>query len=378
MPRNTDLSRRRFLAGSTLFGATAALGLTGVWRPAHAADVTVGFIYVGPRDDFGYNQRHAEGAAAVKEMDGVKVIEEENVPETNEVQKTMESMIALSGAGLMFPTSFGYYDPHVLEVAPDHPDINFLHSGGLYDDGDPGNVGSYFGYIDQCQYVAGILAAHSTKSKKLGFVAAKPIPQVLRNINSLTLGARSVDPDITTQVVFTGNWAMPNKEAESANNLIDAGADVLSCHVDSPKIVVETAERRGVFTIGYHANQAPLAPKGYLTGAEWNWPSVYPDMVRWHREGRLWEKASHMYRGGLAEGVVTMSPYGAPVSDKAAKAADTAREKLENESMSIYTGPIKDNKGNMVIPAGKSHSKTARWLEKMDWLVEGVKGSASV
>jgi len=378
MSSKIDLSRRRFLLGSTLAGAGAAFGLSGFWQPARADGLRVGFTYVGPRDDFGYNQRHAEGAAAVKAMDGVQVIEQENVPETVEAQKTMKGMIAMDGAGLLFPTSFGYYDPHILEVASAHPEVNFLHAGGLYEEGDPGNVGSYFGYIDQSLYVAGIVAGHTPKVKKLGYVAAKPIPQLLRNINSLTLGARSVDPEMTTQVVFTGNWAKPNKEAEAANNLIDAGADVLVGDVDSPKIVVETAEKRGVYSIGYHANQAPLAPKGYLTGAEWNWPSVYPDMVRWHREGRLWEKASHMYRGGLAEGIVTMSAYGEPVTDKAAKAADAAREKLENEAMRIYSGPMKDNKGNTVIPEGKSYPKTARWLEKMDWLVEGVKGSASV
>src|SRR5262245_36845742 len=150
---------------------------------------TVGFIYVGPKDDYGYNQAHAEGAAALAKLPGIKVREEENVPETVAVQKTMESMINLDGAQLVFPTSFGYFDPHILKMADKFGTTPFFHCGGLYVEGKhPKNVGSYFGYIDEAQYVAGIVAGLTSKTKKLGFIAAKPIPQVLRNINSFTLG----------------------------------------------------------------------------------------------------------------------------------------------------------------------------------------------
>src|SRR4029079_11205827 len=152
-----------------------------------------------------------------------------------------------------------------------YKNVTFLHCGGLYTEGkDPANVGSYFGYIDEAQYVAVIAAGLTSKSGKLGFIAAKPIPQVLRNINSYELGAKSVNPKATSTVIFTCDWAMPVKEAEAANSLIDQGIDVLTMHVDSPKVIVETAEKRGVFVTGYHANQSALAPKGYLTGAERN------------------------------------------------------------------------------------------------------------
>ncbi|MET0283474.1 MAG: BMP family ABC transporter substrate-binding protein, partial [Polyangiales bacterium] len=205
---------------------------------------TVGFVYVGPRDDFGYNQAHAEGA---RSLAGVKLLEEEKVPETIDVQKTIESMINLDGASVVFPTSFGYFDPHILKLAPKYPKVTFLHCGGLYTEGKhPENVGSYFGYIDEVEYLNGIVAAHATKSGKLGFIAAKPIPQVLRNINAFTLGARSVNPKIVTTVVFTGDWSLPVKEADSASSLIDQGVDVLTMHVDSPKVIVQTAEKRGV------------------------------------------------------------------------------------------------------------------------------------
>ena len=244
--------------------------------------LTVGFIYVGPKDDYGYNQAHHEGAMVVAKIPGIKIREEENVPETDAVQKTMESMVSLDGAKVLFPTSFGYFDPHILVEAKKFPEVTFLHCGGLYDaTKHPANVGSYFGYIDEAQYVSGIVAGMTTKTNKLGFIAAKPIPQVLRNINAFTLGALSVNPKATTAVVFTGDWSMPSKEADAANSLADQGVDVLTMHVDSPKIIVEQAEKRGIFVTGYHASQARLAPKGYLTGAEWNWGQVYTQYVQW-------------------------------------------------------------------------------------------------
>ena len=154
-------------------------------------------------------------------------------------------MIRQDGASLIFPTSFGYFSPHVIKVAKKYPKVRFAHCGGLWTKGKhPMNVGSFFGYIEECQYLNGVVAGYMSKSKKLGFVAAKPIPQVLLNINAFTLGAQSVDPSIKTTLIFTGDWAMPVKEAEAANSLIDQGVDVLTCHVDSPKVVVETAEKR--------------------------------------------------------------------------------------------------------------------------------------
>ena len=210
---------------SLLLGAGSAAALAGSSRLTQAkGPITVGFIYVGAKDDYGYNQAHAEGAAAIKSMKGIKVVEEEKVPETLDVQKTMESMMALDGATLLFPTSFGYFDPFMLREAQKHGDVQFRHCGGLWNKAkDPSNAGSYFGYIGQGQFLNGVVAAHATKTKKLGFVAAKPISQVLININSFLLGARSVDPAITVQVIFTGDWSLPVKEAEATNSLIDSG-----------------------------------------------------------------------------------------------------------------------------------------------------------
>ncbi|NEQ49406.1 MAG: BMP family ABC transporter substrate-binding protein [Leptolyngbya sp. SIO3F4] len=343
-----------------------------------AEEIVVGFIYVGPKDDFGYNQAHAEGAAAMAKVSGIKIIEEASVPETTAVLETMRSMIEIDGAKVLFPTSFGYFDPYILELAVEFPDVQFFHAGGLYQDGvHPDNVGSYFGYIDEAQYIAGVVAGHMSKEGKLGFVAAKPIPQVLRNINSFTLGAKSINPAATTQVIFTGDWALPVKEAEATNSMADQGIDVITCHVDSPKVVMETAEKRGIFGSGYHANQGPLAPKGYLTGAEWDWISIYTFLGEQFVAGKtlMAGDIEHILRGGLADKFCKLSPYGPAVTDEAKADADAAKEQILKGELVIYEGELKDNTGKSILSAGEKYEQQNIELEKMDWLIEGVKGS---
>jgi len=391
------LSRRQFvrtLLATSAFGLTAKLG-TGCTpasdssgEPAATGDapaaagggpITIGFIYVGPKDDYGYNQAHAEGAAGmVSKVANVKIVEEANVPETTAVAESMRSMIDIDGAIALFPTSFGYFDPHILKLAEEYPEVQFFHAGGLYQEGvTPKNVGSYFGYIDEAQYIAGIVAGLTSQSGKLGFVAAKPIPQVLRNINSFTLGARSVRPEATTQVVFTGNWAEPVKEAESTNSMADQGIDVVTCHVDSPKAVMETAEKRGIFSVGYHANQSALAPTGYLTGAEWDWVNIYSRYAEEMMAGKSLMDGSipHLVRGGLKEGFCKLSAYGPAVSAEAKTAADEALAQFMDGSMVIYKGEVKDNQGNVVVAAGQELKQQDPILEQMNYLVEGVIGT---
>jgi simple sugar transport system substrate-binding protein len=368
----SDASRRRLLTAGALGGA--GLALPGALRQALAqsAPITVGAIYVGPRDDFGYNQAHAEGVAQLKKMAGVKVVEEENVPETQAVQKSMQGMISQDGAKLLFPTSFGYFDPHMLAVAGKNTGVRFAHCGGLWSQGKhPANTGSFFGYIDEAQYLNGVIAGHMSKSKKLGFVAAKPIPQVLRNINAFTMGARSVDPKITTTVIFTGDWSMAVKEAEATNSLADQGVDVFTMHVDGPKVIVETAAKRGKMVCGYHASQAKLAPQAYLTGAEWNWVTAYTTIIEAARSGK---PHPNFVRGGLKEGFVKSSPYGSMVPEAARKSADAIRARMMAGSFDIFAGELKDNTGKVVIAKGTALKQTDVTLESMNYLVEGVIG----
>ncbi|MEM0979697.1 MAG: BMP family ABC transporter substrate-binding protein [Cyanobacteria bacterium P01_H01_bin.58] len=387
-PRFTRRQVVRGLMATTAFGAVTKFGTACSSEPGDTAatpdggggeELVVGFIYVGPKDDFGYNQAHAEGAAAMAaNVPGIKILEEASVPETAAVAEAMRSMIEIDGAKVLFPTSFGYFDPYILELAAEFPEVQFFHAGGLYQDGvHPENVGSYFGYIDEAQYVAGVIAGHMTQSGSLGFVAAKPIPQVLRNINSFTLGAKSVKPEITTQVIFTGDWALPVKEAEATNSMADQGIDVVTCHVDSPKVVIETAERRGIFSSGYHANQGPLAPEGYLTGAEWDWSSIYTRLGEQFMAGETLMAGDipHILRGGLADKFCKLSPYGEAVTAEAQAAADAATDQLLKGELVIYQGELKDNAGGIILPSGEKYEQQNIELEKMDYLIEGVKGS---
>src|SRR2546422_920039 len=292
------LTRRQVLKGTAAVGALGMLGGLGWLGKAWGAQdkVKMGFIFVGPRDDYGYNQAHYEGKSAVAKLDWVKAVDEEKVPETIEVQKTMESMIKLDGVQVLFPTSFGYFDPHILKVAPQFPNVRFLHCGGLYQEGKhPKNAGSYFGYIDEPEYVAGIVAGGMTKSGKLG-----------------------------------------------------------------------------IYCTGYHVNQSKLAPRGYLTGAEWNWAKLYMDYADMIRKGT---EVPHLIRGGLKEGIVKVSDYNQVVTESVRKQADAAKAKFMSGAMVVYKGPIKDNTGNVVIPAGEEYIQTDIRLESMGWLVEGVIGS---
>ncbi len=198
------------------------------------------------------------------------------MPETDAVTKSMESMINLDGASLIFPTSFGYFNPFMLASARKFPNVEFRHPTGLWNkDKDPTNAGGYYSYMDQGHYVNGVAAGLSTKSNKIGYIAAKPIGLVLRNVNSFTVGARKVNPKVEIHLIITGEWSLPVREAEATHALVDIGCDVIACHVDSPKVVIETAEGQGVKTLGHNADQSKLAPKGFITGAEMKWSTVY-------------------------------------------------------------------------------------------------------
>jgi simple sugar transport system substrate-binding protein len=366
-----ELSRRSLLKGSAAFGAAGlASGLLPV-RRALAAPLTIGIVYVGPRDDFGWNQAHAVAAEALKAIPDVTVVEEENVPETDAVAKTMESMIQLDGAGLIFATSFGYFDPFMLDMAAKYPDVQFRHAAGLWTDKNPPNAGSYYGYLDQGHYIDGVAAGLCTKSNKLGFVAAKPIGTVLLNINSFLLGAKKTNPNATVQVIFTGEWSLPVREAEATNALVDAGCDVITCHVDSPKVVIETAEGRGVKTCGHNASQAPLAPKGFITGAEYKWITIYSQFADMLAKG---ETLPNFVRGGYDKDYVQNTAYGAGATPEAIAAADAAKEEVK-ALKPVFVGPLKDNAGNVVIAAGAEHPPYDVWLEQTNYLVEGVVGS---
>ncbi len=367
MKTSLSPSRRHFLAQAA---AGAGVLATGLPRSAYAANVTVGIIYVGPRDDYGWNQAHAVAARALAQVPGVKVVEEENVPETVAVRKTLEAMVQTDGASLVFGTSFGYFDPFMVDMARKYPKVEFRHPTSLWSaDKHPMNLGGYFCYLDQAHYVNGIAAGLSTKSNKIGYVAAKPIAIVLRNINSFTMGVRKVNPKASVQVIMTGDWSMPVREAEATNSLVSTGCDVIACHVDSPKVVIETAEKAGVKTLGHNASQAQLAPKGFITGAENKWETVYKSFAADVGAGK---KLPNQFFGGYDKDMVLSTPFGAGASEQARKAATTAIADLK-AGKPIFVGPVKSNTGKLVID--KTYGNYDPYLDRMDYLIEGVVGS---
>jgi basic membrane protein A len=349
-------------SGSSTTAPTAAAG-----KP-----LTVGFIYVGTKDDYGYNQAMADGAAAVKKIPNVTVLEQEKVAETTNCEQVMSTMIDQGDASLVFATSFGYFKPHVLTLAPKYPKATFLHAGGQLSDGDPSNIGTFFAYIDELEWCCGMAAGAATKSGKLGYIAAKPIPPVLRDINAFELGAKSVNPNATLTVIFTGDWFLPDKEADAVKSLADQGIDVVSGHIDSPKVMIQTAEGRGLMSCGYHYNCSSLAPKGYLTGAEWDWA---PMMTRFVTDYMAGKPMPHNYNGSLKDASVKLSPYGPLVPKETQDKIEAVKAQMVAGTFQMFKGPLKDNTGAIVIPDGKAFGDEDGALWGMNYLVDGVKGS---
>lgn len=335
-----------------------------------AGGTSVGFLFVGPRDDFGYNQAAYLGSEAVKNSSSLDVIQVENVPETQEAERVMEQMIQ-NGAKIIFPTSYGHLDP-ALEVAARHPDVVFVHQGGLKTSE---NLGTYFGNIWEGVYLSGVAAGHMTETKKLGYIVSFPIPQVLMNINAFTLGARSVDPDITTTVIFTANWCDPGKQAEAANTLITAGVDVLTQHQDCTKTIVEAAERNDIMSVGYHADASELAPNGWITGAVWDWGGLYNAMVNEIDAGNwVGSEYAGQFRIGLSEGAVVLAPFGASVPESVRSLVLAEKDRLINEAgYNPFEGPILDNNGAVQIADGVKPD--TQMLETTGYLIEGVIGT---
>ena len=339
--------------------------------------MTIGFIYVGAKDDFGYNQAHADAAASMASaFPWVKLVEEASIPETTAVQETMRNMIEQDGAKVIFPTSWGYFDPHSLKLAQEYPDVQFLHPNHPLDPSTPKNIGSYFSALMEPAYLTGIVAASMSKTGKLGFVIPKPIPVVLQEVNSFTLGAKSINPNIIVQAIVTGDWSLPIKEVEATNSLIDQQADVIITRVDSPKAVITTAEQRGAYSCGYHVNEQSIAPKGFLTGVEWNWEQIYKTYAEMFQNGKTLMNGGvpQVVAGGLKEEFSKISDYGAAVSPDAKAAVDAAKQQLLSGERTIFQGELKDNKGNIVIPAGEAYNPGDPRINSIDWYVEGVEG----
>lgn len=354
------------IAAACAMPAAAPAADSGAATEAGGEKLIIGALHVGSVSDAGYNQaQHAGLLELAKNLPNVEVKEAENVPESADAERVMESMIQ-EGAKIIFPQSFGYLDP-ALNVAAKHPDVIFMHPAGfkLAD-----NLGTYWGNNFEAMYLAGIAAGKATASNQLGFITAFPIPNILASVNAFHLGAKSVNPDVTTTLVINGSWVDPTKEAAATNALADAGVDVVTMIVDSPIAVVKTAEERGIKVIGFHSDALQeFAPEGWLTGVAYTWGPLFTRIVQSVEDG-TW-KSEHI-RGGVESDFVGLAAFGPSVTDETKTQIEEAKAKLISGELKIFQGPIKDNKGEVRIPEGEAGGMEL--LDTTDWLVEGVVG----
>ncbi|MPM92434.1 Purine-binding protein [bioreactor metagenome] len=329
-----------------------------------ASDIKAGFLYVGPIGDEGYSYAHDQGRLALEQTLGVKTVYLENVPENADCEKAIRDLID-QGCNVIYATSFGHME-WIANVAKEFPDVYFGHATG-YMFGD--NLSCYMGRIEEPRYLSGIAAGMKTKSGKIGYVAAMPIAEVVRGINAFTLGVRSVNPDATVQVLWTNSWYDPSMEKSAAIELINGGCDVIAQHCDStgPQIA---AQENGVFAVGYNAPTYEAAPQAYLTAPLFHWGAYYIHDVQNIIDGT---RTAENYWEGMKSGIVDIDEISQNCAEGTKEAVDKAKADIENGTLTVFAGPIKDQSGEVKIKEGES--MTDEQQASCDWFVEGVIGS---
>ncbi len=357
-------SWRSVVAGLGVVAMAMALSYGAVRADGHEK-LKVGFVYVSPIGDAGWTFQHDLGRKAIEEKFGDKVATTyvESVAEGPDAERVIRQLAA-DGNQLIFTTSFGYMNP-TIKVAKQFPKVTFAHSSG-YKRAD--NVSTYLARFYEGRYLAGIIAGKMTKSNTLGYVAAFPIPEVVRGINAFARGVRSVNPDAQVRVVWVSSWYDPGKEREAAETLIAQGADVLMQHTDSTA-VVQAAQDRGVFAVGYHSDMSKYGPKAHLTASTHVWDQFYIDKVQAVIDGTA--KSDDTW-GGLGAGMVQMSPLGDMVPEDVRKLVEAARGEIAAGNLHPFAGPVLDNKGETKVPEGQNI--TDKGLLTMQFYVDGVVG----
>jgi basic membrane protein A and related proteins len=327
----------------------------------------VGALYGGPITDAGYNQAMHEAVMAIGEnIDNVKIIEAENVPDEAGATSTMENMIR-QGAQLIFATAFNHQYP-ALELSKKYPDVIFEHAGG-WEMG--ANFANFFGTPPDGWYLMGAAAGMMTESNKLGFVAAFPLGWSLTFINAFSLGAQSVNPDVETIVAYTFNWGDRAKEADTTNSLINQGVDVITMHVDSPATVLSTAESRGVYSIGYQNLAAQqFAPEYWISGTGFTLGGTLTFLARGVIDG-TWNPI--FLRCGIADGCMAIAPYGPKVPQTVKDMVAAKQAAIDGGDIVVFKGPIKDQDGTVRVADGAILGDGE--MGSVDWFVQGVTGN---
>lgn len=379
----TDMKKRSALkwAAVAAVGAAALAGCSKTETPAtapapapvasapapaaKAEPLKIAFAYVGPVGDGGWTFAHDNGRKAVEKEFGDKVATSfvENVPESADAERVLRDMVG-QGNKLVFGTTFGYMEP-MLKVANDNKGVKFEHATG-YKTAE--NMRTYDSRTYEGAYMAGVIAGKMTKNNTLGVVGSVPIPEVVRNINSFTLGAQSVNPKVKTKVVWVGEWHSPPKETEAATSLINGGADILFQNTDS-SAVLQTAEKMGKRAFGWDSDMTAYGPKAHLGSAVINWAPYYVKATRDALEGK-WATGQTWW--GVKEGAIDMVSIAADVPDETKKRIDEIKAGLKDGSFSIWKGPIVDNAGKEVL--AKDAVADDKFLGGVNFYVKGVEG----
>jgi basic membrane protein A and related proteins len=348
------------------FAGVAVLTMAAVTALA-AEPVKVAFVYIDPVGDSGWTYQHDLGRRALEKALGaqVKTTYVENVPATADAERVVRQLAA-AGNDLIFTTSFGYMDA-TLKVAKLFPKVHFEHASGYKT---AANVATYEARFYEGAYLLGVLAGKTSKSNTIGFVGSFPIPEVIRNLDAWTLGAKSVNPAIKTRVIWVDTWYDPGKERQAAETLIAQGADVLCQNTDSPA-VVQVAEQRGVHAFGWDSDMRKYGPHAELTANTENWGGYYIDEVRKLMAG-TWT-GNRNTRGGIKDNMVVLTPLDASVPAEVVKIVEDKKQAIATGKLLPFAGPIQDNTGVVRLAAGAA--LTDQQLMSIDWYVAGVEGA---
>ncbi|HEX4325389.1 MAG TPA: BMP family ABC transporter substrate-binding protein [Burkholderiales bacterium] len=349
-----------------LLAVAAVAALSGSLAADAADPVKMAWVYLGPVGDGGWTYAHDLGRKAAEAKLGAKISTTivENVPESADAERVIRDL-ATKGNKAIFTTSFGYMDS-TLKVAKSFPKVNFYHATGFKN---APNVAIYNTRMYEPAYLAGIIAGHVSKKGVLGFVASFPIPEVLRNINAYTMGARSVNPKITTKVVWISSWFDPSKERQAAEALIGQGADVLLQNTDS-SAVLQTAQDKGVLAFGWDSDMTAYAPKAHLASCIEVWGPYYTKVAESLIAGK--PMTTNVW-GGIKDGMNDLVSVSSLVPPAAAKAAADKKAAIAAGKFNVFAGPIKGQDGKDKVPAGKT--LTDKEIDGINWYVEGVEGT---
>ncbi len=380
----TDLQKRSLIKAAAL-SAIAAAALVGCGKkdeapaaaptpapapaaaaPAPAAEpLKIGFAYVGPVGDGGYSFAHNEGRLALEKEygDKIKTTFVESVPEGADAERVLRDL-ASQGNKVIFGTTFGYMDV-IQKLAPDFPDVKWMHATGYKT---AANVGTYDFRTYEAAYLAGIVAGAMTKTNTLGVVGSVPIPEVLRNINSFTLGAQTMNPKIKTKVVWVNEWFAPPKETEAATSLINGGADILFQNTDSPA-VLKTAEEKGKRAFGWDSDMTAYGPKAHLGSAIFKPSGFYVKTVKEAMDG-TWKSGESWW--GVKEDAIDIVSLAPDVPENAKAKLEEVKKGLKDGTYSIWKGPIMNADGKEIVAADKVADDA--FLRGVNFYVKGVEG----